>query len=74
MSHSPKAAWGCRIKKGQSDSGTVLVVNGEEAVMLGDGTFRYLTNPLPAGENMITVTAQDTKGGYNTWSHPVTIQ
>jgi hypothetical protein len=66
---------GHRIEvRGRTTTGARVMVNGEEAVMMGDGTFRHLTNPLPAGENMITVTAQDMKGGYNTVSHAVTIQ
>jgi hypothetical protein len=66
---------GHRIEvRGRTQAGARVMVNGEEAVMMGDGTFRHLTNPLPAGENVITVTAQDTRGGYNTFSGHVTIQ
>jgi hypothetical protein len=60
--------------RGRTEPGARVMVNGQEAVMMGDGTFRHLTNPLPAGENVITVTAQNTKGGYNTFSGRVTIQ
>lgn len=66
---------GHRIEvRGRTELGARVMVNGEEAVMMGDGTFRHLTNPLPAGENMITVTAQNAKGGFNNVSRPVTIQ
>ena len=49
-------------------------VNGQEAVVNGDGSFHHFTNPLPTGENMITVTAQNSKGGVNTVTKPVVIQ
>jgi hypothetical protein len=66
---------GHRIEvRGRTNMGARVMVNGEEAVMMGDGTFRHLTNPLPAGENVITVTAQDAKGGYNNLSRAITIQ
>jgi hypothetical protein len=66
---------GHRIEvRGRTELGARVMVNGEEAVMMSDGTFRYLTNPLPAGENMITVTAQNAKGGYSNMSRAVTIQ
>ena len=37
---------------------------GERAggVVAGDGAFHHFTNPLPTGENLITVTAQNSKG------------
>jgi hypothetical protein len=60
--------------RGKTEPGARVMVNGQEAVMMSDGTFRHLTNPLPAGENVITVTAQNTKGGYNTFSGHITIQ
>jgi hypothetical protein len=66
---------GHRIEvRGRTEPGARVMVNGEEAIMMADGTFRHITNTLPAGENMITVTAQNTKGGYNTFSGRVTIQ
>jgi hypothetical protein len=43
-------------------------------VVSGDGSFHHFTNPLPTGENIITVTAQDAKGGVNTITKPVVIQ
>lgn len=60
--------------KGRTEAGARVMVNGQEAVVNGDGTFHHLTNPLPAGDNMITVTAQNAKGGWSTKQQPVTIQ
>jgi hypothetical protein len=50
------------------------MVNGSEAVVGSDGAFHHLTNPLPTGENVITITAQDAKGGVNTVTRTVVIQ
>jgi hypothetical protein len=50
------------------------MVNGQEAVVDPEGKFSHFTNPLPPGENLITITAQNTKGGYNIVSRPVNIQ
>jgi hypothetical protein len=60
--------------KGRTEAGARVMVNGQEAVVAGDGTFRHFTGTLPTGENMITVTAQNTKGGVNTKQVSVTIQ
>jgi hypothetical protein len=60
--------------RGRTEPGARVMVNGQEAVMMPDGTFRHLTNPLPAGENMVTVTAQNAKGGISNLSRQVTIQ
>ena len=40
----------------------------------GDGTFRYYTPPLPQGENVVTVTAQNTKGGVSTQTKNIVVQ
>jgi len=51
------------------------MVNGHEvAVVNTDGSFRYFTPPLPNGETMITITAQNAKGGVNTQQQRVVIQ
>jgi hypothetical protein len=51
------------------------MVNGREVPLIGtDGTFHYFTPPLPAGESMITVTAQNSQGGVNTQQKKVVIQ
>lgn len=60
--------------KGRTEAGARVMVNGQEAVVNSDGTFRHFTNPLPTGENMITVTAQNAKGGVSTKQQTVTIQ
>lgn len=61
--------------KGKTDPTARVMVNGEEvAVVGGDGTFRYYTPQLPEGENVITVTAQNTKGGVNTQTKKVVVQ
>jgi hypothetical protein len=60
--------------KGRTEAGARVMVNGQEAVVNSDGTFRHFTNPLPTGENMITVTAQNAKGGVSTKQQSVVIQ
>ena len=61
--------------KGKTESGARVMVNGMEVpVVADDGSFRYFTPPLPNGENLITVTAQNSKGGVNTRQEKVVIQ
>jgi hypothetical protein len=60
--------------KGRTEPNARVMVNGQEAVVGTDGAFRHFTNPLPTGENVITVTAQDSKGLVNTETRHVTIQ
>lgn len=60
--------------KGRTEAGARVMVNGQEAVVNPDGTFRHFTNQLPTGENLITVTAQNAKGGVSTKQQSVTIQ
>jgi hypothetical protein len=60
--------------KGHTEPNARVMVNGQDAVVNGDGTFHHFTNPLPTGENVITVTAQDTKGGVSTATKTVVIQ
>ncbi len=60
--------------KGRTEAGARIMVNGQEAVVSPDGTFRHFTGTLPSGDNMITVTAQDAKGRWNTKQQSVTIQ
>ena len=60
---------------GDTEAGARVMVNGQEVPVIGsDGTFHYFTPPLPQGENVITVTAQNSKGGVNTKQHTVVIQ
>lgn len=61
--------------RGRTDSGARVMVNGGEVPLIGgDGRFRYLTPPLPNGENVITITAQNSRGGVNTQTKRVVIQ
>ncbi|HET9837127.1 MAG TPA: hypothetical protein VFR84_02755 [Candidatus Angelobacter sp.] len=60
--------------KGKTEPNARVMVNGQDAVVNGDGTFHHFTNPLPTGENLITVTAQDAKGGVSTATKQVVIQ
>jgi len=39
-----------------------------------DGSFQFMTAPLPSGENVLTITAQNAKGGVNTKQKKVVIQ
>jgi hypothetical protein len=60
---------------GKTEVGARVMVNGREVPMVSDdGTFHYFTPPLPNGENLITVTAQNAKGGVNTHQEKVVIQ
>ncbi|MGC2695367.1 MAG: hypothetical protein WA738_06205, partial [Candidatus Angelobacter sp.] len=60
--------------KGRTEPNAHVMVNGQEAVVGGDGAFHHFTNPLPTGENNITVTAQNAKGEVNTATKLVVIQ
>jgi hypothetical protein len=60
---------------GKTEAGARVMVNGREVpVVSDDGAFHYFTPPLPNGENVITVTAQNSKGGVNTRQEKVVIQ
>lgn len=60
---------------GKTEIGARVMVNGREVPMVGnDGSFHFFTSPLPPGENVITITAQDAKGGVNTQQKKVVIQ
>jgi hypothetical protein len=61
--------------RGKTDSTARVMVNGGEVPVIGgDGRFRYLTPPLPNGENVITITAQNSRGGVSTQTKKVVIQ
>ncbi|HUQ49505.1 MAG TPA: hypothetical protein VM056_02230 [Terriglobales bacterium] len=61
--------------RGKTDTTARVMVNGGEVPFISpDGKFRYLTPPLPNGENIITVTAQNTRGGVSTQTKRVVIQ
>ena len=61
--------------RGKTDTTARVMVNGGEVPIINsDGSFRYMTPPLPNGENVITVTAQNSKGGVSTQTKRVVIQ
>jgi hypothetical protein len=61
--------------RGKTDPSARVMVNGGEVPVIGaDGHFQYLTPPLPNGENVITITAQNAKGGVATQTKRVVIQ
>jgi len=60
---------------GKTQVGARVMVNGREVPMIAaDGSFHYFTPPLPAGESVITVTAQTAQGGVNTQQKKIIIQ
>jgi hypothetical protein len=60
---------------GKTQTGARVMVNGSEVPMVAaDGSFHYFTPPLPAGEAVITVTAQTAQGGVNTQQKKIIIQ
>ena len=60
---------------GRTESGARVMVNGQEVPMIAhDGGFHYFTPPLPVGERVITITAQNSRGGVNTQQKKVVIQ
>jgi hypothetical protein len=60
---------------GKTEVGARVMVNGREVPVVGsDGSFHFFTSSLPPGENVITITAQDSKGGVNTQQKKVVIQ
>ena len=60
---------------GKTEPTARVMVNGDEVPMVsGDGSFHYFTPPMPAGESVITVTAQNAKGGVNTVTKKVLVQ
>ena len=60
---------------GKTEAGARVMVNGHEVPVIGtDGSFHYFMPPLPTGESVITITAQNAKGGVNTQQEKVVIQ
>lgn len=60
---------------GKTVTGARVMVNGREVPMIApDGSFHYFTPPLPAGEAVITITAQTAQGGVNTQQKKIIIQ
>lgn len=73
---SPLAQHGHVIEvRGKTDPGAKVMVNGQEVPAVNtDGSFTFLTPPLPTGENVITVTAQNSKGGVATLQRKIRIE
>ena len=60
---------------GKTEASARVMVNGHEvALILPDGSFHYFTPPLPNGQSVITVTAQNAQGGVNTQQKTVVLQ
>lgn len=61
--------------RGKTEPTARVMVNGQEVpVVSSEGKFHYFTPPLPTGENVITITAQNSKGGVSTTTKKVVIQ
>ncbi len=73
---SPMVQHGHMIEiRGKTEANARVMVNGQEVPSVGpDGSFQYFTPPLPNGENLITVTAQNSHGGVRTLQKKVVIQ
>ncbi len=60
---------------GKTEIGARVMVNGREVPVVGpDGSFHFFTPPLANGETLITITAQNSRGGVNTQQQKVVIQ
>ena len=60
--------------KGCTEPGARTLVNSEEVPLVGpDGCFDYFTSPLPNGESIITITAQNAKGAVSTQTKKIAI-
>jgi hypothetical protein len=61
--------------QGRTEPAARVMVNGQEVpVISSDGSFRYFTPPLPNGESLVTVTAQNARGGVKTEQKKVVLQ
>jgi hypothetical protein len=61
--------------RGKTEPNARVMVNGQEVAVIGsDGKFYHFTNQLPTGLNVLTITAQNRKGGVNTKTQQVVIQ
>ena len=61
--------------RGKTEGNARVMVNGQEVPLIqSDGSFQFMTPPLPTGENVLTITAQNSKGGVNTIQKKVVIQ
>jgi hypothetical protein len=61
--------------RGRTEPGARVMVNGQEVAAISpDGSFHHFTSALPTGLNLITITAQNSKGGVHTIPQQVVIQ
>lgn len=60
--------------RGKTEPNARVMVNGVEVPSQPDGSFFYFSNQLPTGENVITITAQNSKGGVRTLQKKVIIE
>jgi hypothetical protein len=61
--------------RGKTEPRARVMVNGQQVpVLRPDGSFEFFTPPLANGENVITITAQNAKGGVKTAQKKVVIQ
>ncbi|HTK94469.1 MAG TPA: hypothetical protein VL382_02430 [Terriglobales bacterium] len=62
------------IVHGRTEPSARVMVNGQEVQsMQEDGSFTFFTPQLPSGMNVITVTAQNSKGGVATQTRKINI-
>lgn len=60
--------------RGETEPGARVMVNGQEVPDLSPmGKFTFFTPQMSSGQNTITITAQNTKGGVNTLTRKVII-
>ncbi len=60
--------------RGETESGARVMVNGQEVPEISpEGRFTFFTPQLSSGQNTITITAQNAKGGVNTLTRKVYI-
>jgi hypothetical protein len=61
--------------RGKTEPRARVMVNGQQVpVLRPDGSFEFFTQPLANGENVITITAQNAKGGVKTTQKKIVIQ
>lgn len=61
--------------KGKTEQSARVMVNGQQVPVVNeDGTFIFFTPPLPTGDNIVTVTAANEKGGVAFKTQHVVIQ
>ncbi len=59
--------------KGKTEPGARVMANGQDVTVEPDGAFTFFTKQLPSGENLVTITALNTKGGSQTITKKVQI-